>query len=42
MVLLVICVAEIITGLLAGRAKILPAAGAPGNPDAVGAARAEY
>jgi CP family cyanate transporter-like MFS transporter len=31
MVLLVICVAEVITGLLAGRAKILPAAGVPGN-----------
>ncbi len=40
-VLLGICVAEIYAGLLAGRAKILPAAGVPGNPDAVGAARAE-
>ncbi|HEY4465311.1 MAG TPA: MFS transporter [Streptosporangiaceae bacterium] len=42
MVLLVICVAEIITGLLAGRAKILPAAGVPGNPDSVGAVPAEH
>jgi CP family cyanate transporter-like MFS transporter len=41
-VLLVICGAEIIAGLLAGRAKILPAAGVPGNPGAVGAVAAEY
>ena len=41
MVLLVICVAEITAGLLAGRAKVLPAAGMPGNPDAVGALPAE-
>jgi CP family cyanate transporter-like MFS transporter len=41
MVLLVICVAEITAGLLAGRAKILPVAGMPGQPDAVGARPAE-
>jgi CP family cyanate transporter-like MFS transporter len=41
MVLLVLCVAEIIAGLLAGRAKILPVAGVAGDPDAVGAQPAE-
>jgi MFS transporter, CP family, cyanate transporter len=42
MVLLAICVAEVIAGLLAGRAKILPAAGVPGNPDSVGAVPAGH
>jgi hypothetical protein len=40
-VLIVICVAEMYVGLLAGRAKVLPAAGVPGNPDAVGAVPAD-